>query len=82
MKLLLSEKDEEAWEVESSEACHVSFKCKLLQFCFDMMKWEFQRVQLRRKIKEGSWAKGEIISPGMNVWESLDPWRDFHQYNI
>lgn len=41
-----------------------------------MMKWEFQRTQLRRKIKEGSWAKGEIISPGMNVWESLDPWRE------
>ena len=62
--------------MESSEACHVSFKCKLLKFCFDMMKWEFQRTQLRRKIKEGSWAKGEIISPGMNVWESLDPWRE------
>ena len=30
-------KDGEAWEVESSEACHVSFKCKLLQFWYDEM---------------------------------------------
>ena len=58
-------KDGEAWEVEFSEACHVSFKCKLLQFCFDMMKWEFQRTQLRRKIKEESWAKGTLRPHGL-----------------
>ena len=80
MKLLLSEKMEKLgkWSLLR----HVMFHLNANYYNFDMMKWEFQRTQLRRKIKEGSWAKGEIISPGMNVWESLDPWRDFHQYNI